>query len=100
MIKHIILWTLKPELTAAEKETACKNAKEQLEALQGKIEGLVAIKVNVSALPTSNVDIMLDSTLESKEALAHYAAHPLHVAVADNYIRPFCSERRCFDFEE
>lgn len=100
MLKHIILWTLKPELTEEEKDSVRRNTKDQLEGLAGKIEGLAAIKVNIVGLPTSNVDMMLDSTLESKEALAHYASHPLHVAVADNYIRPFCSERRCFDFEE
>lgn len=100
MIKHVILWTLKPELSDEEKETVRRSVKEQLEGLMGKIEGLVAIKVNTVGLPTSNVDMMLDSTLENKEALAHYASHPLHVAVAVNFISPFCSERRCFDFEE
>lgn len=100
MLKHVILWTLKPELSDEEKAVVRQNAKEQLEALAGKIEGLVSIKVNTVGLPTSNVDMMLDSTLVDKEALSRYAAHPLHVAVADNYVRPFCSERRCFDFEE
>lgn len=100
MLKHIILWTLKQELSEEEKATVRKNAKEQLEALAGKIDGLVSIKVNIEGLSTSNVDMMLDSTLLDQNALAHYASHPLHVAAADNFVRPFCSERRCFDFEE
>ena len=100
MLKHIILWTLKPELTAEEKAAVSLNIKKQLEALDGKIEGLVSIKVRINELPTSNVDVMLDSTFESREALAFYASHPLHIAAADNHIRPYYSERRCFDLEE
>ena len=100
MLKHVILWTLKSELSEAEKQSARENTKAQLEALAGKIEGLVSIKVHIDGLSTSNVDMMLDSVFTDKEALARYAAHPLHVAAADNYIRPYYSERRCFDFEE
>ncbi|MBE6638642.1 MAG: Dabb family protein [Ruminococcaceae bacterium] len=100
MLKHIILWTLKPELSEEEKNTVRRNTKEQLEALAGKIEGLVSIRVHINGLATSNTDMMLDSVFTDKQALARYASHPLHVAAADNYIRPYYSERRCFDFEE
>ena len=100
MIKHIILWTLKPELTEEEKIAVRRGAKEQLEALNGKIEGLVSIKVNIEGLSTSNTDMMLDSVFTDKEALARYAAHPLHVAAANDYIRPYYIQRSCFDFEE
>ena len=100
MIKHIILWTLKPELTDEEKKAVSLNIKKQLENLNGKIEGLISIKVRINELPTSNVDVMLDSSFESGEALAFYASHPLHLDAANNHIRPYYSERRCFDFEE
>jgi len=100
MLKHIILWTLKPELSEEEKNSVRRNTKEQLEALAGKIEGLVSIRVHINGLATSNTDMMLDSVFTDKQALARYASHPLHVAAADNYIRPYYSERRCFDFEE
>ncbi len=100
MLKHIILWTLKTELSEEERSTVRQNAKAQLEALDGKIEGLVSIKVHIDPLSTSNTDMMLDSVFTDKEALARYASHPLHVAAANDYIRPYYSERRCFDFEE
>ena len=100
MLKHIILWTLKPSLSEEEKVAVRQNAKAQLEALEGKIEGLISIRVHTNGLESSNVDMMLESSFTNAEALAYYASHPLHVAVADNYVRPFCSERRCFDFEE
>lgn len=99
MVKHIILWTLKPELSDAEKESVKKGIKEGLEGLKGKIPGLVDIKVCATGrLASSNADLMLDSTFESAEALAGYSKHPEHVAVADGKVRPYTSARSCLDF--
>lgn len=101
MVKHIILWTLNPELTAEKKAEVKKEIKEGLEALLGKVPGLVSIKVNIDGrLDSSNCDVMLDSTLESPEALKAYATHPEHVAVADGKVRPYTVQRVCLDFEE
>ena len=101
MVKHIILWTLNPELTAEKKEQVKREIKTGLESLQGKIDGLVSITVNIDGrLDSSNCDVMLDSTLESPEALKAYATHPAHVTVADTKIRPYTVQRVCLDFEE
>ena len=99
MVKHVILWTLKDELSAAEKEEVKKGIKEGLEGLAGKIPGMVDIKVNINGLASSNADLMLDSTFESEEALKGYAIHPEHVAVADGKVRPYTKIRSCLDFE-
>jgi len=99
MVKHIILWTLKSELSEAEKETVKKEIKEGLEGLKGQIPGLVDIKVNATGrIDSSNADLMLDSTFESEEALKGYSKHPAHVAVADGKVRPFTASRSCLDF--
>ena len=100
MVKHIILWTLKEELSEAEKERVKKGIKDGLEALVGKVPGLLEVKVNIDGrLSTSTADVMLDSTLESEEALRRYASHPAHVEVADTKVRPYTSLRSCLDFE-
>ncbi|WP_028235193.1 Dabb family protein [Pseudobutyrivibrio sp. MD2005] len=99
MVKHVILWTLKDELTAAEKEDIKKGIKEGLEGLAGKIPGMIDIKVNINGLETSTVDLMLDSTFESFEALKGYSVHPEHVAVADSKVRPYTKLRSCLDYE-
>ncbi|MCR5195476.1 MAG: Dabb family protein [Pseudobutyrivibrio sp.] len=99
MVKHVILWTLKDELSAEEKEQVKKGIKEGLEGLAGKIPGMIEIKVNINGLESSNADLMLDSTFESVEALKAYAVHPEHVAVADNNVRPYTKIRSCLDFE-
>ena len=100
MVKHIILWKLKEEFTDEEKAKIKQEAKSGLEGLKGQIEGLNDIKVNINGLETSNCDMMLDSTLESFEALKAYAVHPKHVNIADTYVRPFTADRVCLDFEE
>lgn len=100
MVKHIILWTLNLELSESEKEAVKAGIKEGLEGLVGKVPGLIDVKVNVSGrLASSNADVMLDSTLESEEALKAYAKHPAHVAVADTKVSPYTVQRSCLDFE-
>ena len=99
MVKHVILWTLKEELTAEEKKTVKAGVKEGLEGLKGQIPGLVDIKVVTEGLASSNADMMLDSTFESEETLKGYAVHPAHVAVAAGKVRPYTASRSCLDFE-
>ena len=99
MVKHVILWTLKDELSAEEKVTIKQGIKEGLEGLKGKVPGIVDIKVNINGLDSSNADLMLDSTFESVEALKGYSVHPEHVAVADSKVRLYTKIRSCLDFE-
>lgn len=100
MIKHIILWKLRSEMSASEKQEAAKAIKSGLESLQGQVPGLVDIHVQIDGrLDSSNADIMLDSTLLSEEALKGYAVHPAHVAVANGIVRPNTELRTCLDYE-
>ena len=100
MVKHIILWKLNDELSEAEKVAVKKAAKAGLEALVGKVPGLIECKLIIDGrLDSSNADMMLDSTLESEEALKGYAVHPDHVEVAITLIKPYTSVRTCLDFE-
>ena len=89
MVKHIILWQLKDELTEDEKINIKADIKAGLEGLAGKIPGLIDIKVQTEGLASSNADLMLDSSFEDEESLKGYAIHPAHVAVADGNVRPF-----------
>lgn len=99
MVKHVILWTLKDEFDADEKERIKAGIKEGLESLEGKIPGLLEIHVNTNGLASSTADLMLDSTFESAQALKGYSTHPEHVAVADSKVRPYTATRACLDYE-
>lgn len=96
MVKHVILWKLKENCNTSEVK---ENIKTGLEGLFGKIDGLLEIKVQISSLPSSNADVMLDSSFIDEAALKTYATHPAHVYVADTFVRPFTETRLCLDFE-
>ena len=99
MVRHVILWELKPELSEAEKQTVKAGVKAGLEGLAGVIPGLESIEVHTEGLTSSTADMMLDSRFCDAEALRTYAKHPAHVEVATTRVRPFVKSRLCLDFE-
>ena len=99
MVKHVILWQLKEEYDEEQKAKIKQGIKEGLEGLQGKIPGLLEIKVYTDPLKTANSDVMLDSKFESEAALNGYTVHPDHVEVSTTKVRPFVSSRVVMDCE-
>lgn len=99
MVKHIVLWKLKEELSKEEKDKVKKEIKEGLLGLKGKIKEIVEIKVNTEGMEGSTVDVLLDTVFENEEALKAYATHPDHIAVGMAKIKPFMAERICYDYE-
>jgi len=92
MIKHIVMWKLRDKADAAE-------IKARLEALSGKIPGLIRIEVGVDFLESEqSADVVLYSELESREALDAYQAHPEHQAVVP-LIKGAAIARTVVDYE-
>ena len=99
MVRHVILWTLK-EYGEEEKKDIKRNAKAHLEGLYGKVPSLRKIEVHIDPLPSSNCDMMLETVFDDEQGLKDYAVHPAHVAVANEFVRPYTQVRVCFDFED
>jgi hypothetical protein len=99
MVRHVILWQLKDELSETEKAEIKAGIKSGLEGLKGQVPGLEEIKVYTDGLASSNADVMLDSYLVDENALKGYAVHPAHVEVANTKVRPYTKSRTCLDFE-
>ncbi|MBQ3933338.1 MAG: Dabb family protein [Lachnospiraceae bacterium] len=97
MLKHVILWQLKDDLSEDEKVKIKADIKKGLEDLKGVVPGLVDIHVYIDGLATSNADVLLDSTLVDEDALKGYAVHPAHVAVAKKKVVPYTKTRTCMD---
>ena len=99
MVKHLVLWKLKP---TAHGRSAAENAvaiKEKLEGLRGRMPGMLRIEVGIDFSRTdSSSDVALYSEFESRAALDAYQAHPDHKAVMP-FILEARSERRLVDFE-
>jgi quinol monooxygenase YgiN len=82
VIKHIIVWRLKPE---AHGNPAAENArliKQKLEALRGRIPGLLKIEVGIDiSRGGESGDLVLYSEFADEQALEAYKVHPEHKAV-------------------
>lgn len=98
MVRHIVLWTLKDNLSESEKTEASLKIKKELEALCGKIQGLKQCQVYIDKLDSSNADIMLDSFFTDKPALESYQVHPDHLVVK-KYVAEVVSSRKCIDLK-
>lgn len=100
MVRHIVIWKLKEELTGERLALVKQNAKEALEGLLGQIPGLLSAAVAVDGLATSTGDMMLDTAFTDEAALLAYQKHPLHQAAADTYVRPYTHARMSMDVVE
>ena len=99
MIKHIVQWKLKENAEGNSKAINAQKAKQILEALNGKIPGLIELEVGTDFSRTdSSSDIVLYSEFETREALENYQNHPEHLAVKQ-FISAIRTERRIIDYE-
>ena len=98
MVKHMIIWKLKDEIQ--DKEAVASKIKNALEGLNGKIEGLVEMKILTQKFNSSAGDIMMDSTFKDEDALIYYQNHPLHKEIANGLVRPSVQTRLSFDYQE
>lgn len=99
MIKHIVLFRLKPEAHGNPKQVNARLIKDRLEALSGIVPGLLRIEVGIDFSATDmSADLALYSEFSSREALEAYVAHPAHQAVLP-FIAEARSERRVADYE-
>ena len=97
MVTHIVMWNLKDEAEGGSREQNAAIMKERLEALVGKIPGLLSLKVNRGVMP-GGYDLCLLGQYESLDALKGYRDHPLHKEV-QQFVHKVIAERVSCDFE-
>jgi hypothetical protein len=99
MVKHIVFWRLKADLTGAARDEAMIGIRKGFEAMRGVVPGLLRIEVgfNYAESPDAS-DIALYSEFESRAALAGYQDHPAHLAMLP-IVREVRTERRVIDYE-
>lgn len=101
MVKHIVAWKLRDDLLEDEAKAVKIAFKEGIEALRGQIPGATLLYVTIDVFEeSSNADMILYGTFASKDALKACLLNPLFLAVKNNKILPYASQRVCFDFEE
>ena len=100
MIRHIVMFSFKPEAEGRTKDENVALTKAMLEQLPSKIGLIRASRVEVTAPGASeeNCDLLLISDFDSLEDLQAYQVHPDHVAVG-TFMRPLRTGRASVDFE-
>ena len=92
MIKHIVLFNIKE---GEDKDAVAALAASVLEPLVGQIPGLVSLEVKRCF---AGSDFALYAELESREALAVYAPHPLHEEAKSHFFH-LLDNRVAADYE-
>ena len=94
MIRHIVLWRLK-----SADEASVRTIRQALESQLGRVPGLVRVEVGRSVNTGRRaVDLALTCDFDSREALAAYHRHPVHMetrAIVD----PLVAEHWISDYE-
>lgn len=97
MVKHIVLFKLKDELSKNEKLTVMNDFKKAIEALPEKIMFIRKIEVGLNMNPAENWHIALYSEFDLLEDVKKYAVHPEHMA-AGKIIADAKDSRACVDY--
>ena len=96
MVKHIVMWNIKPELDKVE---TMKTLKERLEALTSDIPYLLKMELGINYNKNaSGRDVVLYSEFNTKEDLDNYFVHPAHVKVGE-YVKQVVCDRVDVDYE-
>jgi uncharacterized protein with GYD domain len=73
VVRHVVMWSLADEAAGGVKQQNAAIIKEGLEALVGKIEGLIGLEVGINALELAgNYDIVLIADFQDEAALERY----------------------------
>ncbi len=99
MIKHIVIWKLKPEPGVTGQEVNAKRLKKEIEALRDSISEIKHIEVGINIAASDQAgDLVLYSEFDSLTDLDIYQNHPDHQKVVE-LVRELTIERRVVDYE-
>lgn len=95
MVKHIVLFKLRPEAGA----DVPRRAKKELEAMMGVAPTLRSMEVGIDFTSGNpSADLALTATFDDREGLAAYAVDPVHIAFLD-WFKPLIAIRSAADYE-
>ncbi|MDR1565475.1 MAG: Dabb family protein [Oscillospiraceae bacterium] len=98
MVKHIVMWSFKDELSPEERHATALKIKQGLEGLAGIVPGLLEVKVHTELIQGSTAGLLLDTLLVDADALEAYQTHPEHLKIKD-IVQPATKQRLAADYE-
>src|SRR3954471_5390228 len=99
MVKHIVFWRLRADLSTADRDAAMQRIKAGFEALPGKVPGLLKSEIgfDFNRGPDAS-DIVLYSEFATRADIAGYETHPEHKALVP-MVRDVRTEKRVVDYD-
>lgn len=98
MIKHVVLFKFKEEISAADKKEMLGSIKYSLEQLKNSINCLLLVEVGLNSNPNESYDLALTTIFQNWDDLKAYVIHPEHQEVS-KVIRQNLDKRACVDYE-
>jgi hypothetical protein len=99
MIKHLVFWKLKEEALGQNKQTNAILIKQKLEALNGRMPGMIKLEVGVDLVHgAASADVALYSEFDSKASLDAYQIHPEHKLI-QTFVAEVRTDRMAVDYE-
>lgn len=96
MIRHVVMFTWKPETTAEQKQ----HVQTELRALKPLMTGLRAYTCGPDAgLVAGNYEFAVVADFEDAASYLAYRDHPAHLAVIEESITPIRASRASVQFE-
>ena len=97
MIRHVVMWNFKEEAEGNTRLQNMEKVRDALYALVPKIPEIKKMEIGFDEKHTeASMDLMLLTEFDSMEALAIYADHPDHLAVA-GFVRAVTEKRVVLD---
>lgn len=96
MVKHIVMWKLKPFADGQDKKANAFKLKKKLENLQDVVSGSFKLEVGINYNP-GGYDVVLNSEFSDQETLDNYQLHPEHLRVRE-FVREVVADRVVVDY--
>lgn len=98
MVKHIVLFKLKNDLSIEKKNNIINDFKLAIERLPEVISFIKHVEVGANINASEHFDIALYSEFDSLDKVKEYSVHPKHIE-ASGIIKPYIEVRSCVDYE-
>lgn len=95
MIQHNVMLTLKDDATPEQRDAIVNG----LRTLPTLIEGVKEIDVHADhGLAEGNASVFFRMSFENEDSWRAYSAHPAHVALANEHIKPVLASKTALQF--
>lgn len=98
MIKHIVMWKYKEDLSENDREQLFDTLKVAANNMNGNIRGLIKAELIKNVNPKEKFDLALYCEMETLEDVINYQDDPVHIAFKD-IITGKVFDRVCIDGE-